>query len=79
MTIWYAVWDEIIFIPPCISDGHPQTVTNTRFRIDTVISPDDSFIPPYIADGHRHRVTNTRCRIDIVISPDDGHIVARNM
>ena len=31
-------------IPPCISDGHPHRVTNTKCRIDTVISPDDGHI-----------------------------------
>jgi hypothetical protein len=28
----------------CIPDGHPHRVTNTRCRIDTVISPDDGNI-----------------------------------
>jgi len=28
-------------IPPCIPDSHPHSVTNTKCRIDTVISPDD--------------------------------------
>jgi hypothetical protein len=37
MTVWYA---------PCIPDGHPHTVTNTRCRIDTVNSPDDGHIGP---------------------------------
>jgi hypothetical protein len=31
-------------IPPCIPDGHPHRVKNTRCRIDTVISPDDGHI-----------------------------------
>ena len=30
MTVWYAGWDE-----------HPHRVTYTRYRIDTVNSPDD--------------------------------------
>jgi len=29
---------------PCIPDGHPHRVTNTRFRIHTVVSPDDGHI-----------------------------------
>jgi hypothetical protein len=37
LAVWYAGWDEI---PSCIPDGHPHRVTNTRRRIDTVISPD---------------------------------------
>ena len=28
-------------IQPCVSDSHPHRVTNTKCRIDTVISPDD--------------------------------------
>jgi hypothetical protein len=31
-------------IPPCIPDSHPHRVTNTKCRIDTVISPDDGHI-----------------------------------
>ena len=31
-------------IPPCIPDCHPHRVTNTKCRIDTVISPDDGHI-----------------------------------
>ena len=41
MTVWYAGWNEI---PPCIPDTHPHRVTNTKCRIDTVISPDDGHI-----------------------------------
>ena len=41
MTVWYAGWNEI---PPCIPDSHPNRVTNTKCRIDTVISPDDGHI-----------------------------------
>jgi hypothetical protein len=37
----HEVWDEI---PSCIPDGHPCRVTNTRCRIDTIISPDDEHI-----------------------------------
>jgi hypothetical protein len=29
---------------PCIPDSHPHRVTNTKCRIDTVISPDDGHI-----------------------------------
>jgi len=29
---------------PCIPDSHPHRVINTKFRIDTVISPDDGHI-----------------------------------
>jgi hypothetical protein len=57
MTVWYAGWDETItFIPPCISDGHPQRVTNTRRRIDRVISP-----------YHGHIVARNMSRIEINI------------
>ena len=38
----YAGWNKTI--PPCIPDGHPHRVTNTKCRIDTVISPDDGHI-----------------------------------
>jgi len=31
-------------IPPYIPDSHPYRVTNTKCRIDTVISPDDGHI-----------------------------------
>jgi len=37
-TVWYAGWDEI---PTCIPDGCPHRVTYTRYRTDTVNSPDD--------------------------------------
>jgi hypothetical protein len=33
-----------IFIPLCIPESHPYTVTNTRCRIGTVLSPDDGHI-----------------------------------
>ena len=36
MTVWYAGW-----ILACIPDSHPHRVTNTKCRIDTVISADD--------------------------------------
>jgi len=42
MTVWYAGRNENI--PPCIPDSHPYRVTNTKCRIDTVISPDDGHI-----------------------------------
>jgi hypothetical protein len=35
MTDWYAEWDR---------NGHPHRVTNTRCRIDIVISSDDGHI-----------------------------------
>ena len=35
----YATLNEI---PPCIPDSHPHRVTNTKCRMDTVISPDDA-------------------------------------
>jgi len=28
-------------IPPCIPDSHPHTITSTKCRKDTTISPDD--------------------------------------
>jgi len=34
-------WNEIL---PCIPDSHPHKVTNTKCRIDKVISPDDGQI-----------------------------------
>jgi len=36
MADWYAGWNS-----PCIPVSHPPRVKNTKFRIDTVISPDD--------------------------------------
>ena len=44
MNVRYAVWNENIFIPPCIPDSHLYIVTNTRRRIGTVFSPDDGHI-----------------------------------
>ena len=35
-------WPPVM--PSCIPDSHPHRVTNTRCRIDTVISPDDGHI-----------------------------------
>jgi hypothetical protein len=32
------------FNPPCTPDSHPHGVTNTKSRIDTLISPDDGHI-----------------------------------
>jgi len=29
---------------PCIPDSHPHKVTNTKYFIDTIISPDDGHI-----------------------------------
>jgi len=39
------------FIPPCIPDSHPYRITNTKYRINTVISPDDG----HIVDGNMYR------------------------
>jgi len=33
-----------IYIYICIPDMHPHRVTNTKCRIDTVISPDNGYI-----------------------------------
>jgi hypothetical protein len=43
LGICHSVWMTGMqgFIPPCISDSHPHRVTNTKCRIDTVISPED--------------------------------------
>jgi len=52
MTVWYAgrnefrpayqVWMQLNGpILTCLQDGHPLRVTYTRYRIDTVDSPDD--------------------------------------
>jgi hypothetical protein len=40
---WCFIFFNIFlyFAPPCRPDGHPNRVTNTRCRIDTVNSPDD--------------------------------------
>ena len=35
MTVWYAGW---------LPESRPHRVTNTKFRIDIVISPDDGYI-----------------------------------
>jgi hypothetical protein len=35
---------ESQFIPPCISDRHPHTITSTMCRTSTVVSPDDESI-----------------------------------
>jgi len=35
MTVWFA---------GCKPDSHPHRVTNTKCRIDTIISPDDGHI-----------------------------------
>jgi len=35
----YYVWVTV-----CVPDSHPQRVTKTKCRIDTVISPDDGNI-----------------------------------
>jgi hypothetical protein len=43
--------------PPCRPDSHPHRVTNTKFRIDTVISPDD---------GHRVARNMQRKEINIL-------------
>jgi len=44
-------------IPPCITDSHPHRVANTKYRIDTIISPDD---------GHRVARNMWRKEIDIL-------------
>ena len=43
MRHWYLSFcvDDCLV---CISDSHPHRVTNTKFRTDTVISPDDGHI-----------------------------------
>jgi len=53
-TVWYAGWDEtaVSFQP----DGRPYRVTCTRYRIDTVNSPDDG-----------HMVVRNTYRIEINI------------
>jgi len=33
--------DRLVCRLTCTPDGHPQTVTYTRYRIDTIDSPDD--------------------------------------
>jgi len=40
LGICHAVDDCLV----CIPDSHPHRVTNTKCRIDTVISPDDGHI-----------------------------------
>jgi len=39
-SVWMTVWYEASRIP----DSHPHRLTNTKCRIDTVISPDDGHI-----------------------------------
>jgi len=34
----YAGWN---IIPPCIPDNHPQRITNTKCRKNTIVPPDD--------------------------------------
>jgi len=41
---WYLSLCVEEFIPPCVPDSHPHRVTNTKCRIDTVISPTDGHI-----------------------------------
>ena len=41
---------------PCIPDSHPHRVTNTKYHIDTVVSPDDG-----------HIVARNMCRKEINI------------
>jgi hypothetical protein len=36
-TVWYTAWNET-------PDNHPDRVTNTKCRIDTVISPDGGYM-----------------------------------
>jgi len=40
-TMWYA---DLNGIPTCITGGRPRRVTYTRYRIDTVNSPDHGHI-----------------------------------
>ena len=35
---------DFFFIPTCIPDSRPYTVTSIKCRIDSVISPDDGHI-----------------------------------
>ena len=44
LGICQSVWNESSFIPHCLPDSNPHTVTNTKCRIDTVIPPDDGHI-----------------------------------
>jgi len=64
---------------PSISDSHPYRITSTKWRINTVVSPDDDAGTPCIPDSNPYRITSTNCCINTILSPDDGHIVARNM
>jgi len=41
---FYFVWNERQFIPPCIPDSRPHRITNTKCRMNTVVSPDDGHI-----------------------------------
>jgi len=38
------VWKELRSVQTCTTDGHLHTVTYTRYRIDTVESPDDEHL-----------------------------------
>jgi len=39
-----SLYNFVNFIPPCITVSHPYTITNTKCRINTVVSPDDRHI-----------------------------------
>jgi hypothetical protein len=62
MTVWNAVWDETSFNPPCIPDGHPHRVRNTRCRIDIIISPDDGHIVARNIQTYKYIHINTQRR-----------------
>jgi len=50
MTIWYA---------PCTPNSHPHRVTNTKCRVDTVISPDDGHSrPKHVEKRNKHTKKN---------------------
>jgi hypothetical protein len=56
MTVWYAGW----MISPRIPDSHPHRGTNTKCRINTVISPDDGHIvvPKHVEKRNKHTKKN---------------------
>ena len=44
LYMFQATMCRVEWIPPCIPDSYPHSVTNTKCCIDTVISPDDGHI-----------------------------------
>ena len=50
----YSVCNETQSMPPCIPGSHPNRITSTKCRINTVVSPDDG----QIVAQNMYRLTN---------------------